>query len=81
MVGREVIREKVTSESKGHSCEGEISQALVLAPETVRKDLLTPGEFKGYPYRHLGEGLSLAYAYAFHKITAKGAMRDATLAN
>lgn len=80
-LGKEVIEERVTSESKGHSCEGEMSQALVLAPHTVRQESLTPGEFKGYPYRHLGEGYHLAYAYAFDEITANGALGDATLAN
>jgi creatinine amidohydrolase len=80
-LGKEVIEERVTSESKGHSCEGEMSQALFLAPHTVRPEALTPGEFKGYPYRHLGEGYNLAYAYAFDEITANGALGDATLAN
>ena len=76
-----MIQERVTSESKGHACEGEISQALYLAPHTVRQEALAPGEFKGYPYQHLGEGYNLAYAYAFDEITANGALGDATLAN
>jgi creatinine amidohydrolase len=80
-LGRDVIRERVESESKGHSCEGEMSQAMVLAPHTVRQDLFAPGEFKGYPYRHLGEGYNLAYAYAFDEITANGALGDARLAS
>jgi creatinine amidohydrolase len=80
-LAKEVIQERVKSESKGHSCEGEISQALYLAPQTVRKEALVPGEFKGYPYRHLGEGYNLAYAYAFDEITANGALGDATLAS
>jgi creatinine amidohydrolase len=80
-LGREVIRERVTSESKGHACEGEISQALYLAPHTVRQEALVPGEYKGYPYRHLDEGFNLAYAYAFDEITANGALGDATLAS
>jgi creatinine amidohydrolase len=80
-LGREVTQEKVTSESSGHSCEGEISQALYLAPHTVREDELVPGEFKGYPYRLLGEGYNLSYAYAFDEITANGALGDATKAS
>jgi len=80
-LGREVIRERVKSESKGHSCEGEMSQAMYLAPHTVRQEAFAPGEFKGYPYRHLGEGFSLAYSYRFDEITANGALGDATLAS
>jgi creatinine amidohydrolase len=64
-LGREVVEARVTSESKGHACEGEISQALFLAPHTVRQEALTPGEYKGYPCRHLGKGFSLGYAYRF----------------
>lgn len=80
-LGREVIQARVTSESKGHACEGEMSQAMVLAPHTVRQEAFVPGEFKGYPYRHLGEGFNLAYAYRFDEITANGALGDATLAS
>jgi creatinine amidohydrolase len=80
-LGRDVIRERVKSESKGHACEGEISQAMYLAPHTVRHEALAPGEFKGYPYRYLGEGYNLAYAYRFDEITANGALGDATLAS
>jgi len=80
-LGREVIEAQVTSESKGHACEGEISQALYLAPQTVRREALAPGEYKGYPYRHLGKGFNLAYPYRFDEITANGALGDATKAS
>jgi creatinine amidohydrolase len=80
-LGREVIQERVKSESSGHSCEGEMSQAMYLAPHTVRRQALTAGEYKGYPYRHLGEGYNLGYAYRFDEITANGALGDATLAS
>jgi creatinine amidohydrolase len=80
-LGREVIEDRVTSESKGHACEGEISQALYLAPHTVRKAALAPGRFLGYPYRLLGQGYNLGYAYRFDEITANGALGDATLAS
>jgi len=80
-LGREVIQARITSESKGHACEGEMSQAMVLAPHTVRQEAFVPGEFKGYPYRHLGEGFNLACAYRFDEITANGALGDATLAS
>jgi len=79
-LGREVLLENVTSEIHGHACEGEISQALFLAPHTVRREALAPGEVKGYPYRHLGEVRNLAYAYRFDEITANGALGDATKA-
>ena len=42
---------------------------------------MAPGEFKGYPYRHLGEGYNLGYAYRFDEITANGALGDARLAS
>ncbi len=80
-LGREVIQERVRSESKGHACEGEISQAMVLAPHTVRREALAPGEYKGYPYRHLNAGFNLAYYYRFDEITANGALGDARLAS
>jgi creatinine amidohydrolase len=80
-LGREVIDTEVTSESDGHACEGEISQALYLAPHTVRQEALAPGEYKGYPYRHLGEGYNLGYPYRFDEITANGALGDATQAS
>ena len=80
-LAKDVIQKRVTSESNGHSCEGEMSQALVLAPHTVRQDLLTPGEFKGYPYRHLGSGYNLVAPYRFDEITTNGALGDATQAS
>jgi len=80
-LAQKVIQERIKSESKGHSCEGEMSQAMVLAPHTVRQEAFAPGEFKGYPYRHLGEGFNLAYAYRFDEITANGALGDARLAS
>ena len=46
-LGREVIQERVESDPAGHACEGEISQSLYLAPHTVRREALAPGEFKG----------------------------------
>jgi creatinine amidohydrolase len=80
-LGKEVIESRVTSKPRGHACEGEVSQALYLAPHTVRPDALVPGEHLGYPYRHLGEGFNLAFPYAFDEITANGALGDATLAS
>jgi creatinine amidohydrolase len=80
-LGREVIEAQVRSESKGHACEGEISQALYLAPQTVRREALAPGKYKGYPYRHVGAGFNLAYPYRFDEITANGALGDATKAS
>jgi len=58
-----------------------MSQAMVLAPHTVRREAFAPGEFKGYPYRHLGEGFNLAYPFRFDEITANGALGDARLAS
>jgi creatinine amidohydrolase len=75
------FRSRFTSKSGGHACEGEISQALYLAPHVVRRDALAPGEYKGYPYEHLGTGRGLYYPYDMDEITANGALGDATLAS
>ena len=80
-LAKDVIGERIKSESHGHSCEGEMSQAMVLAPHTVRQDAFAPGEFKGYPYRHLGKGYDLAAPYRFDEITSNGALGDATQAS
>jgi creatinine amidohydrolase len=80
-LANDVLKERVTSESSGHACEGEISQALHLAPHTVRREALATGEFKGYPYPHLGQGFQLGYAYRFDEITANGALGNATRAS
>jgi creatinine amidohydrolase len=58
-----------------------MSQAIFLAPHTVRQEALAPGEYTGYPYRHLGEGFNLGYPYRFDEITANGALGDATKAS
>ncbi len=80
-LAKDVIQERVTSASSGHSCEGEISQAMVLAPRTVRTESLSAGEFLGYPYANLGKGYNLSTPYRFDEITANGALGDARLAS
>jgi creatinine amidohydrolase len=80
-LAREVLQERISSASKGHACEGEMSQALYLAPHTARPEAFVPGEYKGYPFRHLGEGFNLAYPYSFDEITSNGALGDATQAS
>jgi creatinine amidohydrolase len=80
-LAKEVIKSRVISEPSGHACEGEMSQALYLAPHTVRQEAFVPGEHTGYPYRHLGEGFKLVYPYAFDEITVNGALGDATQAS
>jgi len=79
-LAKEVSQARFTSPSKtrGHACEGEMSQAMYLAPHTARSEAFVPGEYKGYPYRYLAEGYKLSYAYAFDEITANGALGDAT---
>ncbi|MBI5301563.1 MAG: creatininase family protein [Chloroflexi bacterium] len=78
----DVKRGRVKSEITGHACEGETSQAMYLAPHVVKRDRITRGAVKGYPYKFLGKGNNggIIVPYTFDEITANGALGDATLA-
>lgn len=79
----DVNRERIKSETSGHACEGETSQALYLAPHVVKRERIARGETKGYPYKYLGKGNNGQFnvPYTFDEITANGALGDATLAS
>lgn len=80
-LAKEVLAERVRVKPSGHGCQGEMSQAMVLAPHTVRREAFEPSGFKGFPYRHLGQGFSLEYPYYFDEITSNGTKGDPTEAN
>ncbi len=79
----EVKKARIRSEITGHACEGETSQALYLAPHVVKRERITRGAVKGYPYKFIGKGNSSAFnvPYTFDEITANGALGDATQAS
>lgn len=75
----DVIREHVKSPLHGHACEGEVSQALYLAPSLVRKDRLTPGAIR--PGLAEASPWRAETALSFDAITENGALGDATCAS
>lgn len=78
----DVKKGRVKSEITGHACEGETSQAMYLAPHVVKRERLTRGAVKGYPYKFLGKGnnSSIVVPYTFAELTENGALGDATQA-
>lgn len=67
------------SKVRGHACEAEVSQALYLAPQVVKREALTPGELIEPRY---GRRVPWAeYFWPFHRITRNGALGDATRAS
>lgn len=74
---------KVASATYGHSCELEVSEALYLAPEIVKKELLTTGECRGLPYANTTQSIPkgpINVLYTFDQITANGGKGNALLA-
>lgn len=70
------------TEMTGHACEGETSQVMYLAPHIVKRDRISNGQVKGYPYKFLGKGnnSSIQVPYTFDEITMNGSLGDATKA-
>ncbi len=75
----DIIRENVDSSTHGHACEAEISQAMYLAPWSVKEDR-RPGEVvmseEEYQRRQY-----IGRAETFDDITRDGALGDATKAS
>ena len=77
----EAIAKHVKSEMYGHSCEREVSEALYLAPQIIKKDKLEKGKIKGMPYKYAtASGRPLGISYTFDQVTENGALGDATKA-
>ncbi len=75
----DVIRERVKSSTHGHACEAEMSQAMYLAPWSVKEDRV-PGDILLSP-EQLAERRIISRAATFDELTANGALGDASQAS
>ncbi|MCM3705584.1 MULTISPECIES: creatininase family protein [Cytobacillus] len=74
---RESIEKYIKSPLFGHSCEREVSEALYLAPELVRKDLLEKGEINhGGRWEKLRPGKAVQGFYYYEEMTGNGCIGD-----
>ncbi|MFO8060537.1 MAG: creatininase family protein [Bacillota bacterium] len=78
-VAKDVISERVKSATYGHACEGEMSQAMYLAPWAVKEDRV-PGDVIMSP-EQLAERDIISRAATFDEMTANGALGDASQAS
>lgn len=80
---KDAMKEHVHSPLFGHSCEREVSEALYLAPELVRKDLLDKGDIqKGVGrWEKLRPGHPVQGFYRYEEMTANGCLGDGTQAS
>ena len=67
----------------GHACELEVSDALYLCPEIVKRDALAVGDFReeGWDLRETLQRYSVKAAYSMADITNNGALGDARQAS
>lgn len=65
-----------------HACEIEASAGLYLAPRIVRRERLTRGKERPYPYQHTNprESWSVEIPYLWEELTDNGAFGDASKA-
>ncbi|OHX46851.1 creatininase family protein [Cytobacillus oceanisediminis] len=71
------IGKYVKSPLFGHSCEREVSEALYLAPELVREDLLEKGDIKeGGRWERLRPGKAVQGFYFYEEMTGNGCIGD-----
>jgi creatinine amidohydrolase len=65
---------------KGHACEVEVSQAMILAPEMVRLERLEAGQMKqrSLTYTSSEYATRIIMPYRFDEMTINGALGDAT---
>ncbi len=78
---KETISEQITSTIFGHSCEREVSEALYLAPDLVRTDKVTKGNFNERGrYMQLRPGKPIQGFYRYEEMTQNGSIGDATKA-
>ena len=79
-VAHDVIADEVDSIIRGHACEGEMSQAMYLAPWSVREDLFTAGDIQEAEedYVRPPQVRAAIQVYrTFDQLTANGALGDA----
>nr|WP_275899482.1 creatininase family protein [Bacillus piscicola] len=75
---KEVMNRTIVSNLYGHSCEREVSEALYLAPELVRKEKITKGELQtGGRWEQLRPGKPLQGFYHYEEMTSNGCIGDA----
>jgi len=73
----DLLNKRGISKINGHSCEGEVSQAMYIAPWLVRKDSLSAGKLKNSLYKER-EWWWGKIPWSFEEITENGALGDAT---
>lgn len=79
---KDVIEQFTVSTQYGHSCEREVSEALYLAPEIVRKEKLTKGDINEEGrWKRLRPGKAIQGFYRYEEMTNNGAIGDATVAS
>ncbi len=76
---KKAVAEHIKSPIFGHSCEREVSEALYLAPELVRTEKLTKGEFvTGGRWKNLRPGSVLQGFYHYEEMTSNGCIGNGT---
>ncbi|RBW70975.1 creatininase family protein [Bacillus taeanensis] len=78
---KNVISKHITSSLFGHSCEREVSEAMVLAPELIRFNKLTKGDIQEGNWKNLRPGSPIQGSYQYEDMTANGCIGDATKAS
>lgn len=77
------LEKYIKSEEYGHSCEREVSEALYLIPEIVKKDKIEKGKTKKFPIDNVSpvSGGPFTMGYDWNQKSINGALGDATKAN
>ncbi|RUS45217.1 creatininase family protein [Cohnella sp. AR92] len=75
---KDVMDREIASKLYGHSCEREVSEALYLAPELVRREKLEKGDIQEGRWRGLRPGQPIQGFYYYEEMTANGCIGDAT---
>lgn len=75
----DLLDERNASAIRGHACEGEVAQAMYLAPWLVREKALVKGELKKTLYKKRPWWGQVPWA--FDEITKNGVLGDATKAS
>ena len=83
LVPEELNEKHRLSERVGHACELEVSDALFLCPEIVKKGAIAPGDLReeGWPLRNALRKHDVRSSYSMADITHNGALGDATHAS
>jgi creatinine amidohydrolase len=79
----ESIAKYVHSKEYGHSCEREVSEALYLIPEIVKKNCIEKGKTIKFPIDKVSpvSGGPFTIGYSWDQKSTNGALGDATLAS